>query len=202
VIAICALIVALGGAAFAAIPDQSGTIHACHQKSNGNLRVVESSADCRKAEDALVWSQRGPTGPAGSNGLNTVYDEETSEVSTASRNTVELGGPSVEVQVPASGLVAITLRVEARAVNRGEPQFERTLVRLDVFMDGEPFNARYSIITDEAFEKLFDPWIVIEAPPGPHTFSLGYGAKCDGPTCTDADRAFFRNRKLWITPLG
>ena len=40
-----ALVVALGGAAFAAIPDSSGTIHGCYQKANGNLRVVESASE-------------------------------------------------------------------------------------------------------------------------------------------------------------
>jgi len=58
-IAIAALVVALGGAAFAAIPDSSGTIHACYQKSNGNLRAVEAAGECRGSERTLEWNQRG-----------------------------------------------------------------------------------------------------------------------------------------------
>jgi hypothetical protein len=51
-----ALVIALGGVAFAAIPDSSGTIHGCYQKSNGSLRIVESASDCRSSERAISWS--------------------------------------------------------------------------------------------------------------------------------------------------
>lgn len=64
-IALAALVVALGGAAFAAIPDSNGTIHACYQKNNGNLRVVESVPGCKNSENAIAWTQRG-TGPGDS----------------------------------------------------------------------------------------------------------------------------------------
>jgi hypothetical protein len=64
VIAIAALIVAAGGAAFAAIPDSSGTVHTCYQRSTGNLRAVESSSDCRPSENSLDLSQGG-TGVSG-----------------------------------------------------------------------------------------------------------------------------------------
>jgi hypothetical protein len=59
VLGLVALVVATAGAAFAAIPDSGGTIHACYQKGNGNLRVAESSADCRNSEAPLAWSQSG-----------------------------------------------------------------------------------------------------------------------------------------------
>jgi hypothetical protein len=58
-IAIAALIVASGGAAFAAIPDPDGAVQACYQKSNGNLRVVESSSRCRNSENAVALSGAG-----------------------------------------------------------------------------------------------------------------------------------------------
>jgi hypothetical protein len=63
-IAVAALAVALGGVAYATIPDSNGTIHGCYQKGNGNLRVVESSSDCRSSEQALDWNQQGPPGEA------------------------------------------------------------------------------------------------------------------------------------------
>ena len=62
---LAALVIALGGAAFAAIPDSSGTIHACYNKSNGNLRVVESADRCRTNERAIKWNQEGPPGQGG-----------------------------------------------------------------------------------------------------------------------------------------
>ena len=58
-IALVALMVALGGAAFAAIPDSGGTVHACYQKSNGNLRAVESESDCRNNENPVALSAAG-----------------------------------------------------------------------------------------------------------------------------------------------
>src|SRR3954447_15947124 len=54
-----ALMVALGGVAFAAIPDSNGTIHGCVHKSNGDLRVVETQASCRGNENALNWNVQG-----------------------------------------------------------------------------------------------------------------------------------------------
>jgi hypothetical protein len=67
-IALAALVVALGGAAFAAIPDPGGTIHGCYQKSNGNLRVTESASDCRSSEQPIDWNRRGPPGATGPDG--------------------------------------------------------------------------------------------------------------------------------------
>jgi hypothetical protein len=53
-IGIAALIVALGGAAFAAIPDSDGTVHACYHKTSGVLRVVEPDEGCRSSERSLT----------------------------------------------------------------------------------------------------------------------------------------------------
>lgn len=65
-VAFGALFVALGGGAIAAIPDSGGVIHACY-KSNGDLRVVDSSSGktCKANETALDWNQRGPKGEPG-----------------------------------------------------------------------------------------------------------------------------------------
>jgi hypothetical protein len=67
VVALAALVVAVGGVAFATIPDSSGTIHGCFQKANGNLRVVESATDCRSSEIAISWNSQGPPGSPGAN---------------------------------------------------------------------------------------------------------------------------------------
>jgi hypothetical protein len=58
-VALAALVVAIGGAAFAAIPDSGGTVHACYQKVDGGLRVVESENDCRSSEKPLALSTPG-----------------------------------------------------------------------------------------------------------------------------------------------
>jgi type VI secretion system secreted protein Hcp len=51
--------------AVAAIPGDDGSISGCYSKGNGDLRVVENGADCRKHETPIKWSQRGPAGPQG-----------------------------------------------------------------------------------------------------------------------------------------
>jgi len=60
-VGLAALVVALGGVAFATIPDSSGTIHSCYNPA-GNLRVVESANGCRNNETPLAWNQQGPPG--------------------------------------------------------------------------------------------------------------------------------------------
>src|SRR5437764_13029221 len=70
------LALAVGGGIFgiatavqADIPD-SGVIHACYQKQNGQLRVIDADQgqSCRPSEVALSWNQTGPTGATGATG--------------------------------------------------------------------------------------------------------------------------------------
>jgi hypothetical protein len=67
---------AVGGALFgiatvvqADIPD-SGTIHSCYQKVNGQLRVIDTDngGRCLASESPLAWNQTGPTGSTGASG--------------------------------------------------------------------------------------------------------------------------------------
>jgi len=61
--------VAVGGIAYASIPDSGGVIHGCYQKNNGNLRVIDSSGKgCTTSEKPRDWSQTGPTGLTGESG--------------------------------------------------------------------------------------------------------------------------------------
>jgi hypothetical protein len=73
-----ALVVALGGGAFAAIPGSDGTISGCYatksgvqqgtQYSKGDLRAIDAGEACRSYERAVSWSQRGPKGDTGDTG--------------------------------------------------------------------------------------------------------------------------------------
>jgi hypothetical protein len=67
-VAIAALVVALGGAAYAAIPD-SGVIHGCYD-SGGSLKVIDTSTvqTCPKGYTSLTWNQTGPQGGTGVSG--------------------------------------------------------------------------------------------------------------------------------------
>ena len=46
-----------GGIAYASIPDESGVIHGCRNKTSGMLRVIDSGQTCRPAESSLDWVQ-------------------------------------------------------------------------------------------------------------------------------------------------
>jgi hypothetical protein len=61
-----ALLVA-GGIAYATIPDGGGVIHACYQKNQGALRVIDTdkAQTCSSSENTLTWSQTGPQGQQG-----------------------------------------------------------------------------------------------------------------------------------------
>ena len=70
-VALAIAAVALAGAAYAAIPDGNGVIHACRKLDGGALRAVAKASACRSGERALAWNQqgvRGATGPAGAQG--------------------------------------------------------------------------------------------------------------------------------------
>jgi len=61
----------VGGVAGAAIPD-SGVLHACYNRTNGGVRLVEppsaSNDECRESEAATSWNQAGTQGPQGPEG--------------------------------------------------------------------------------------------------------------------------------------
>ena len=68
-----ALVLAMGGGAYAAIgPFHGGVIHGCYSRRTGALRVVNPGTLCGRHERALAFNRRGPrgfTGPAGLAGL-------------------------------------------------------------------------------------------------------------------------------------
>ena len=61
-----ALLVA-GGIAYATIPDGGGVIHACYQKNQGALRVIDTdkAQTCSSSESPLIWNQTGQPGQQG-----------------------------------------------------------------------------------------------------------------------------------------
>jgi hypothetical protein len=64
---------ALGGIAYASIPDSSGVIHACYNTGSnpsGALRVIDTAkgVTCSRNEKPIAWNQAGPQGPQGPEG--------------------------------------------------------------------------------------------------------------------------------------
>ncbi len=212
-----ALMVALGGVAFAAIPDSDGTIHGCF-KNNGNLRVVESAADCRNSESSLAWKQQGPqgaTGPAGPSGPpggpTVKFDEQTGSVSTTSLDTpVDLGGPSVTVNVGPSGLVEVFARADLDTTNHrndflcGEVFLsEATDVNppLGILLACRFASREWTAPQGHTTGRQSASWLVFEATPGVRTFTLKYQRSCSNLPCTSAEVPVFSNRKLWVAPV-
>ena len=155
-----ALMIALGGVAFAAIPDSNGTIHACYQKNSGGLRVVETSNECRQSELPLSWAQgASPTGGGiQSNVGQTQFG--------ASANVLTL-----------SGLASVSLRCEDRPDNGGNANFaafltvtnegQQTLfVHYGFFIGGPPkLSPGEAATTPELFIRdTFAPLITLNAP--------------------------------------
>jgi Collagen triple helix repeat (20 copies) len=65
-----ALIFAVAGVAYAAIPGSNGVINGCYEKRTGILRVIDTEAGkrCLSFETAISWNQGGPEGPVGDKG--------------------------------------------------------------------------------------------------------------------------------------
>ncbi|HTA11846.1 MAG TPA: hypothetical protein VK765_00395 [Solirubrobacteraceae bacterium] len=65
-----ALVAALGGGAWAAIPGPEGIIHGCYNRHSGTVRVIDTATRqrCRRRESELDWDETGPPGPRGGGG--------------------------------------------------------------------------------------------------------------------------------------
>ena len=77
VVAVIALLVALGGVAAASIPGKGGVISACYLKTGGSLRVFDTSKPgasgrCHQNERTLTWNRQGPQGIRGQQGIQGV----------------------------------------------------------------------------------------------------------------------------------
>ncbi|HYB23221.1 MAG TPA: hypothetical protein VED41_05455, partial [Solirubrobacteraceae bacterium] len=70
VLSTVALLAALGGVGWAAIPGPEGIIHGCYNKRSGALRVIDiaTHAKCARKEAELNWEEIGPPGPRGGGG--------------------------------------------------------------------------------------------------------------------------------------
>jgi Collagen triple helix repeat (20 copies) len=61
--------IAVGGIAYASIPDANGVIHGCYRKTTGDLIVIDSGGKgCEEGWKPLDWNQPGQTGPTGPTG--------------------------------------------------------------------------------------------------------------------------------------
>ena len=66
-----ALMISLGGVAWATIPSSNGIIHACFNTQTGAVRVVDAAQGgslCATGEQGLTWASSGPRGLRGDKG--------------------------------------------------------------------------------------------------------------------------------------
>ncbi len=152
----------------------------------------------------------GPAGPAGS-AAAIAFAEQAASVSTQSNEYVALGGPSVDVVVPASGLIEVA--AQATLPDGADDG------AVALFEDGDLMPGQATQCGPEGGDALFSltsfggdtvggtPAAVpvcatLGAPaavrfvttPGPHTYELRYALCCTGT-------ATFEDRRLWVTPL-
>lgn len=68
------VLVMAGVTAWATIPASNGTISACYIKPTSTLRVIDSTASCKKGETLLTWNEQGVPGTDGVSGYVTTRD--------------------------------------------------------------------------------------------------------------------------------
>jgi hypothetical protein len=127
------------------------------------------------------------------------------ESSTTSTTAVDLGGPSVTVDVPKGALVAIYAEVEMRstggAANNAqvfihEPTLFPTPARILSGSHGQ-FRVRRTAPGPDAegvTNRARGGWLVFASNPGQKTFSLRYR--------TTGGTSIFKNRKLWVSVIS
>jgi len=189
VVAVIALVVAMSGAAIA-LPGKNSV------KSNdikrGAVKGTDIATGAVKPADLDLIKVDGEAGPQ----------------VTTSGPPVDLGGPSVRVVVPQTGLVAIYARATGQINGGGpdgraqvhlyEPQLLPGAPRVLEFAAPEP---QLRITTPGPGEVDGTPsltrggWIVFPADKGTYTFSLRY-SQAGGGTAT------FQNTGLWAGVVG
>lgn len=109
------LLLVLSGVALASIPDSSGVIHGCYKTgtpNRGSVIVIDTGAgqSCPSGYTPLNWSQTGPQGPAGPQGLAgtsynfRVVDHGQVNINAGDSYIYEFNCPGLEgVQRPLSG---------------------------------------------------------------------------------------------------
>jgi hypothetical protein len=198
-IALLALVIAIGGVAIARIPGPDGEITACYKKQGGDVRLISESKKCGDAEKRIQWSQRGPKGATGLKGADaavTARDTQTDFVFTKDTGAVSLGGPSVTVNVPATGaFVLIAAESEVRLATSMcsiDPEV-REFADFLVYRDGQ-----YANVDGQNCSSTFvrrQTTAVDTAPPGTHTYEMRYHS--DDPSI----EAQFKNRHLRVSVI-
>lgn len=189
VVAIVALVAALGGSAVAL---QGRNSVESNDIAPGAVKGRDMHTGAIKPRHMSVIKVDGETGPQ----------------TTTSATPVDLGGPTVTVTVPQTGLVAVYARATGQVTGGGQNGraqvhlFEQSLLpdapRVLEFNSANPelrISAPGTGDLDGTPILTRGGWIVFPADAGTYTFSLRY-SQAGGGTAT------FQNTGLWVGVLG
>ena len=189
IVAVVALVLAMGGSAVALKGTNS-------VKSNdiakGAVKGTDVATGAIKAQDLDLIKVDGEIGP----------------FVTASATPVDLGGPSVTVKVPETGLVAVYARATGQINGGGQNALALVHLFEPTLLPGSPRVLQFDGATPEL--RITAPgtgdldgtptltrggWIVFPANAGKYTFSLRYSQAGGGS-------ATFQNTGLWVGVVG
>jgi hypothetical protein len=189
VVAVVALVAALGGAAVA-LPGRN------------SVRSNDIAPKAVKLNDI----GQSAVDPFKTNLLR--FNTLKSTVSTTSNAPVDLGGPHVTVKVPRSGLVAVFAETDLQVAGGGQNAearvhlFEQTILPNAPQIIGgstpqlnDHFTAPGPGNQTGVNGQLRGGWLVFSAGAGPHTFSLRYSGAGGGT-------ALFANPKLYVAVIS
>ena len=196
VVAVIALLVALGGIAAASIPGKGGVITACYLKTGGSLRVLNTSRPgasgrCHRNERTLTWNQLGRQGIQGKKG-NTGPPGPTEGTSadffsnTSQNVTVDATRDASPFTTTQAGHVFVSKFIDAiSATCAGEANVRFVLVVDGArvpgsFVDSVPNGTTVSNVTLTGVTPT-----VLAA--GPHTASIGIACGGTGVTNSSFD---------------
>jgi hypothetical protein len=115
--------VVAGGVSVASIPSSSGTLSACMNKKNGQIRMIDAEAGkkCGAGQKLLTWNRQGPAGkrgPAGEDGADgKIVTYGAGQVDDG--RTLQSGEQTTltRFQAPLGGYLAF---IHVRAITNGE----------------------------------------------------------------------------------
>jgi hypothetical protein len=103
VLAFLALLVAMSGVGYAAIPAKDGDVHLCYSKKTGAVQLVDTQSDdfdCERSWNGFVIDSK-PTQLVSPNGKFVVEATDTG---------ARLKGPGTSIEIRADGTTAVTTR--------------------------------------------------------------------------------------------
>jgi hypothetical protein len=185
VVAVIALVAALGGAAVA-LPGRNSV----------------TSNDIKRHNVKLSDIARGAVDPFRTNLMRA--GELKTTVTTTSNTAVDLGGPNVTVKVPKGGLVGIFAEVNLQVAGGGQNSEARVHLFEPTILPNAPqiIGGSSNQLTDHFTApgtgnqsgvngQLRGGWLVFSPGAGPHTFSLRYAGAGGGT-------ALFSDPKLYV----